>query len=293
MLLLAFAHYRLFRFRDGVLAATLELNPSGWLNRLRYLWLPLLVGLPLLLAVLATVGYLFAAYDLRSRFTISTWLLVAAALVTGLADRWVVYRERKIALQRALEDRQVKPQEASRITGEEGPTLVIEEEELNVETLKKQNQNLFHFVIAATLFYGLWQIWQSTLPLLSNFHQIMLIGSFSLSDLITSIVIVVVTTVAVRNIQGLLEVALLQNLPLDNGTRYAIVTLSQYVLIAIGIVVAAHTLAFDMTQLAWIFAALSVGLGFGLQEVVANFVCGLILKKPAGCYSRLPNHTRM
>ena len=61
------------------------------------------------------------------------------------------------------------------------------------------------------------------------------------------------------------------------GTRTAITTLCQYGVIAIGIAIFASVLKLDWSRFGWIVTALSVGLGFGLQEVVANFVCGLIL----------------
>jgi potassium efflux system protein len=54
-------------------------------------------------------------------------------------------------------------------------------------------------------------------------------------------------------------------------------TLCRYALIAIGFLFVCRVLAVDWTKFGWIAAALSVGIGFGLQEVITNFVCGLIL----------------
>jgi potassium efflux system protein len=53
--------------------------------------------------------------------------------------------------------------------------------------------------------------------------------------------------------------------------------LGQYAVIAIGFAMVVNAINLDWAKLGWIAAGLSVGLGFGLQEVVANFVCGLIL----------------
>jgi potassium efflux system protein len=69
----------------------------------------------------------------------------------------------------------------------------------------------------------------------------------------------------------------LRGLEIHHGTRVAIVTLCQYALIAVGLFFFFGALNVDWARFGWIAAALSVGLGFGLQEVVANFVCGLIL----------------
>jgi len=76
---------------------------------------------------------------------------------------------------------------------------------------------------------------------------------------------------------GLLELAVLRTTAVDAGTRHAISTLFQYAVIAIGLTLFFNVLSVDWAKLGWIAAALSVGIGFGLQEVFANFVCGLIL----------------
>ncbi|MGE9269875.1 MAG: mechanosensitive ion channel family protein, partial [Verrucomicrobiales bacterium] len=61
------------------------------------------------------------------------------------------------------------------------------------------------------------------------------------------------------------------------GVRYAVTTLGKYAVGAVAILLATQALAVDWSQFGWIAAALSVGLGFGLQEIVANFVCGIIV----------------
>jgi potassium efflux system protein len=73
------------------------------------------------------------------------------------------------------------------------------------------------------------------------------------------------------------EFAVLQRLPLDSGSRYAITSISRYVLVAIGLTMAYTSLGYDGTSIQWLVAAMGVGLGFGLQEIFANFVSGIIL----------------
>ena len=73
------------------------------------------------------------------------------------------------------------------------------------------------------------------------------------------------------------EMILLERLPLRPSVRYAITTLSQYVLILIGFLVVCASLGLTWVQVQFVVAALGVGIGFGLQEIVANFICGIIL----------------
>ncbi len=61
------------------------------------------------------------------------------------------------------------------------------------------------------------------------------------------------------------------------GTRYAVVTLLRYVVLLVGVLVAFTFLNIGWSKIQWLATGLSVGLGFGLQEIVANFFSGLIL----------------
>jgi potassium efflux system protein len=64
---------------------------------------------------------------------------------------------------------------------------------------------------------------------------------------------------------------------MDSGARYAFTTLCRYAITAIGVILAFNFIGFNWSKLQWLIAALGVGLGFGLQEIVANFICGLIV----------------
>jgi potassium-dependent mechanosensitive channel len=99
----------------------------------------------------------------------------------------------------------------------------------------------------------------------------------TLADLAAAIVILVLTAVASRNLPGILEVTVLQRLRMDAGSRYAVHTLSRYVIVALGVVLTAEAVGVKWAHLQWLLAAMSVGLGFGLQEIFANFVSGLII----------------
>ena len=83
--------------------------------------------------------------------------------------------------------------------------------------------------------------------------------------------------VASRNIPGLLELSVLQHLPMDDGGRNAVTTLCRYALFATGMVLSANMIGVGWSSVQWLLAALTVGLGFGLQEIFANFVSGLII----------------
>jgi potassium efflux system protein len=74
-----------------------------------------------------------------------------------------------------------------------------------------------------------------------------------------------------------MEITVLQRMTLQPGSRYAINTLVRYVVIMIGTIAVLNIIGWDWSRIQWLVAALSVGLGFGLQEIVANFVSGLVI----------------
>jgi potassium efflux system protein len=64
---------------------------------------------------------------------------------------------------------------------------------------------------------------------------------------------------------------------LDAGARYAVTTIARYALAVVGVVIGFSFIHIDWSQYGWLVAAATVGLGFGLQEIFANFVSGLIV----------------
>jgi len=89
--------------------------------------------------------------------------------------------------------------------------------------------------------------------------------------------VVILTVVLSRNRPGLLESTLLKRLPLDSGSRFAISAVTRYALSLVGILAAFGAVGIGWGQVQWLAAALTFGLAFGLQEIFANFVSGLIM----------------
>jgi small-conductance mechanosensitive channel len=63
----------------------------------------------------------------------------------------------------------------------------------------------------------------------------------------------------------------------EPGVVHSIVTIGRYAIIAIGILFALRVLGLDLSSLTIIGGGLSVGIGFGLQQIVANFISGILL----------------
>lgn len=78
-------------------------------------------------------------------------------------------------------------------------------------------------------------------------------------------------------IKRLLNNRVLPKFVRDSGLRYTLSRMSQYIVVVIGIFISFSFLGINMTGLAVIFGFLSVGIGFGLQNVTSNFISGLIV----------------
>jgi small-conductance mechanosensitive channel len=98
-----------------------------------------------------------------------------------------------------------------------------------------------------------------------------------------------ITTVIARKVRRLLEVYFLSRVPVETGAQYAVASLTQYCLWVIGVLVGLRILNINLTAIAVVAGALGVGIGFGLQNVVANFVCGLVLlvERPIRVHDRI------
>lgn len=100
----------------------------------------------------------------------------------------------------------------------------------------------------------------------------------SISSVIIGLIVVAVTIFVSRSASSLLERRMASRRHIDPGLRYTISRLVKYVVITIGFLLALkQAFAIDLTSIAVIFTALSVGIGFGLQYLAADVASGFIL----------------
>lgn len=92
-----------------------------------------------------------------------------------------------------------------------------------------------------------------------------------------ALLILAATFVAQRVLSFLLNEELFPRLHMRTSTTAIFARLLKYVIVAVGLAMAVSALGFTATQLTVLFGALGVGIGFGLQNIVNNFVSGLIL----------------
>jgi small-conductance mechanosensitive channel len=78
-------------------------------------------------------------------------------------------------------------------------------------------------------------------------------------------------------IQNILRSFVIPRLSVDAGTSNAILTISRYTILAVGLLMSFSLLGLDLTTLALIGGGLSIGIGFGLQQIVSNFLSGILL----------------
>jgi small-conductance mechanosensitive channel len=99
----------------------------------------------------------------------------------------------------------------------------------------------------------------------------------TVSNLIMFVLVISLFAILSRIIRSILKGQVFPRLAIEEGTRYTLLRVTHYLIIVIGAVVGFQFIGIDLTGLAVIFGLLSVGIGFGLQNVTSNFVAGLIL----------------
>jgi small-conductance mechanosensitive channel len=141
----------------------------------------------------------------------------------------------------------------------------------------------YHYRLFAPLF-GLFIVYQVLNYLRINIEQlsgIVLLEPFGnrilMGTVATAIVALYFLFVISRAIQDFLQEVIVPRTKADPNVVNAALTIGRYCVIAAAIVIVAAALGADMRTLALISGGLSVGIGFGLQEIVANFISGIVL----------------
>ena len=290
------AHARLAVMAIGVCMGCLTI----WMLRRERLWpnMPqtlhrvLMVAVPaayFLTTLMAAAGYVYSAITVIDALLSSALVLLVAQTVYGMLDRWLLLGERTLALKARQRDQQrssdVVDQESRAANRDDDDAAAIE-----LVSVSAQGRRLLKVVRLVILLVGLILAWGDVAPALLRFDTIALwhfsdkgpdgkamTGVVTASDLMIAALLVALSFSLVRNIPGLVELALSASHRIAASTRYTVTMLLRYSVVLLGTLGALGLLGVRWSQLQWMAAALTVGLGFGLQEIFANFVSGLIL----------------
>jgi potassium-dependent mechanosensitive channel len=301
LVLLLFSHM-MFHPKRGALSQLKALQDGGWFDRLSYLWYVLGLAVSIALIVLTALGYFDSAVRLAIRVQRTAWLIVGAVYLHALIGRWLMLRHRRLRIDEARE-RLAAAQETAAGSPEGGAPLPdVDTARADIDAINEQSYRLLTTMLAVGCLVGLWWIWVDVLPAIRFLDRWPLwnttvqtlvtetnaagdtinrpdyeVHSVTVVSLIQLLVIVLLTATAARNVPGLLEMSILARLPIDRSTAYAVTSLTRYALVLIGLILAGQSLKLSWSNIQWLAAALTFGLGFGLQEIFANFVSGIII----------------
>jgi potassium efflux system protein len=361
--------------RNGPLGEYLAQN-GGWADRLRFVWVGVVLLVPIGLLLLPWLGFFYTARQLGERLEVSLVLLGLLVLANALLMRWLFIARRRVAVEDARRRREQAIADSKTAGGAasgEGASTeaapAIDEDKIDLPAISQQTQQLFRTGLVVVAFIGFTAIWAEVLPALRMLDRVQVYPSvglveaeesdrvpiletaasalrdgpgavsgdaealstdgaspgndaasrpangsgsgggipgllpgtgsaagglsgeptpeggggepdalvLTLADIGLAIVLLVATVIAFRNIPGLAEIAVLQRLPLDAGSRYAVSTVLRYIIAMIGIVAVFGAVNIGWSNVQWLAAAFTFGLAFGLQEIFANFVSGLII----------------
>ena len=283
---LAFVFYQLLHPVRGVFASLISRSNRNSVKRLYWLLYAALVIAPLALGVLFLMGYLYTAGSLLELLLATNWLFAGLVILAELAHRWLLVIRRRLAYKAAIED-DAKNEMAD--SAQEDLPVQADEPEVDLVTLSDTSLKLLNTSIVVLGFIGLWMIWHEVFPALRIFedvtlwHHTMTVDGeekqlpITLWNIGIALIYGIATFVLVKQLPAVLEIILLQSTGMASSSRYTVTTLTSYVIVTFGIVLVFNTLGADWSKLQWLVAALGVGIGFGLQEIVANFISGIII----------------
>ncbi len=281
--------HRLLSPRGSLVEQVLRRADLEWMRPMlaRVAWAPAsLVGF---VVAVALVGYYYTAFVLVERLWLSALVLLVFVVANASVLRWLENKEEAApaAGGASSDDAAGEGNGASAAAA--------------ISRVSGQTRSLLRIMLGLAFVAGLFSVWVDVFPALRYFENVDLwhvtrsvdttVGSgdaahvesmatqvpVTVANLLIALLGIALAVVGARNLPGLVELALLSRLRLDRGLRYAIATVTRYAVFVVGTVIALKNLGVEWQSVQWLVAAVSVGLGFGLQEIFGNFVSGLIV----------------
>lgn len=221
------------------------------------------------------MGLMFAADIYMIALGRSIVYLLIIKTIADVLERWLL-------ILRARMEKDAR----EALKAQEEKTEEEQEAEIDMMSLSEAHTKLLSMARTVAILIALWLIWSPSLPALNLLESVTLwtvsdsagaLRPITLFDLTFGLVVLVVTALLTRNLPSLSEVFMREWFNMSAGARYATSILMQYLVIAIGGSIFLTSIGWEWSKVQWLVAALGVGIGFGLQEIVANFISGIII----------------
>lgn len=244
---------------------------------------------PLTIAIMLGLGYYYTVIQLLNRVAITLYIGFAYLIIANTLRRELYVAEIKILRKirrKMLFNKENSQPSSNAATNSFGARF----ESFRLELVNNRAFKLFNAIILTISVYFMYLQWNDLAGVLTYLDKIYLwqnvkvvdgqtiTSSLSIGDILLAFVIIAVAVVLNHNLPLLIErLFMLRSGVAAKSTSYTIKLITSYVITGLGIIFAAGALGISWDNLQWLVAALSVGLGFGLQEIFANFVSGLII----------------
>lgn len=290
---------------DGSLSPVLKERKLGlqrpWVRPATH---AMMVAIPCLLALAALLGYYWTALQLAIRQHWTWLLLFVLLLMSDLLARWAAKAKLRVEQARAQAEQALLA--ATPTMDVERPSLLLhppptaERPRLDIETVSDHTNRLTRLSLMLVAALGLATIWADLVPAAGVLREVELwhttqevaVSSpgtdgqevltterrevpITLSDVGFSLLVAGMSFVLLRSVPGFVEVTLFRRV--HNGERYAYSTIIKYAIGLTGAALSLEAIGVSWANVQWLVAAVGLGLGFGLQEIFANFVSGLII----------------
>ncbi|MCR9198591.1 MAG: mechanosensitive ion channel [Planctomycetaceae bacterium] len=308
MMILTRFLYRVLHPGRGAFRSYIAANPAGWVKKLQWLWHVFAVGAPPILILLTALGYYYTAYELSWRLLATSWIVIGLLVVRGFCFRWFIVSHRRLRMEQTRQRLRAQAEAAAAEAGSEAagatasPLARAQEESEELDEVSDQTERFIDSGLVITGFLLISFVCADVVQALDVLSEFRLWSTMvevsveqkdadgmvtiktepqlrpvTITNLLFAILFGCITYTAARNVPGLLQMILLQKLPLHPASRYAIRMVGRYLIVVVGVIVTFAQIGIGWAKVQWLAAALTVGLGFGLQEIFANFVSGMII----------------
>ncbi|MEM8605946.1 MAG: mechanosensitive ion channel domain-containing protein [Myxococcota bacterium] len=274
VVVLAITFFNAFALRpNGALAEVLQRGLTRRPNTIRVLRV-VSVLLPVGLGVAAVRGFYWTALQFGIRMHLTVAFVFLLVIVAQLFSRWSLIASRVVE-------------------SDDESTPEPEDEGVQVSRLMIGTVGLVALfgalaiwadLLPATRILDQVELWNVTKPItvseldpsgVEQLHTEDQLVPVTLTDLFRALLTALVAIALVQNVPALIEATLLRRLA--PGERYAYSTIVKYAVAVAGVALTFDAIGIGWSSLQWLIAAIGLGLGFGLQEIFANFISGLII----------------